>query len=48
MVPLLFIGTAFGGAAMYLLDPQQGRRRRALLRDRAVKAQSNGAGSLHV
>ncbi|MDB5927497.1 MAG: hypothetical protein JWN13_6433 [Betaproteobacteria bacterium] len=41
MVPLLFIGTAFGGAAMYLLDPQQGRRRRALLRDRAVKAQSN-------
>ncbi|MGZ5089715.1 MAG: SRPBCC family protein [Burkholderiales bacterium] len=41
MVPLLFIGTALGGAAMYLFDPQQGRRRRALLRDQAVKAQSN-------
>ena len=41
MVPLLFIGTALGGAAMYLLDPQQGRRRRALLRDQVLKTQSN-------
>jgi len=40
MVPLL-IGAAVGGAAMYLLDPEHGRRRRALLRDQAVRAQSN-------
>jgi uncharacterized membrane protein len=40
MNPLL-IGAAVGSAAMYLLDPQHGRRRRALLRDQAVKAQSN-------
>lgn len=37
----LLISAAVGGAAMYLLDPEHGRRRRALLRDQAVKAQSN-------
>jgi hypothetical protein len=40
MNPLL-IGAAVGGAAMYLLDPEHGRRRRALLRDQAVRAQSD-------
>jgi uncharacterized membrane protein len=35
ILPLL--GAAAGGAAMYLLDPDRGRRRRALLRDQAVK-----------
>lgn len=37
MAPLLLIGAALGGAAMYLFDPDRGRRRRALLRDQAVK-----------
>src|SRR5689334_24888999 len=40
MFPLM-IGAAFGGAAMYLFDPEQGRRRRARLRDQAAKAQSD-------
>ncbi|HZN26882.1 MAG TPA: SRPBCC family protein [Burkholderiales bacterium] len=38
MAPLLFIGAALGGAAMYFFDPEKGRRRRALVRDQAVKA----------
>ncbi len=29
-------GAAFGGAVMYALDPQMGRRRRALARDQVV------------
>ena len=41
MAPLLLFGAALGGAAMYLLDPDRGRRRRALLRDQAVKATNN-------
>lgn len=41
MAPLLLIGAALGGAAMYLLDPDKGRRRRALIRDQGVKAMSN-------
>ncbi len=41
MTPLLFIGAAIGGAAMYYFDPDRGRRRRALVRDQAVRAQSN-------
>jgi gas vesicle protein len=40
MAPLLLVGAAFGGAAMYLFDPDRGRRRRALIRDQAVKAQT--------
>jgi uncharacterized membrane protein len=50
MAPLLLIGGAIGAAAMYLLDPDRGPRRRALLRDQAVKATTNvrdvmGAGA---
>jgi uncharacterized membrane protein len=41
MTPLLFIGAAIGGAAMYFFDPDRGRRRRALVRDQAVRARSN-------
>jgi uncharacterized membrane protein len=36
--PLLLLGAALGGAAMYLFDPEKGRRRRALIRDQATKA----------
>lgn len=38
MGPLLLIGAALGGAAMYFFDPAKGRRRRALVHDQAVKA----------
>ena len=34
----LLAGIGIGAAAMYLLDPDQGRRRRALLRDQLIKA----------
>lgn len=34
----LLIGLGLGAAAMYVLDPQAGRRRRGLLRDQAVAA----------
>jgi osmotically-inducible protein OsmY len=38
MRPFAILLSALGGAAlMYLLDPDQGRRRRALLRDQLVK-----------
>jgi len=37
MSPLLF-GAALGGAAMYFFDPDRGRRRRALVRDKTVSA----------
>ncbi|HEX2830815.1 MAG TPA: BON domain-containing protein [Burkholderiales bacterium] len=40
MGPLLLIGAALGGAAMYLFDPQQGRRRRARIMDKGVRAQT--------
>jgi hypothetical protein len=33
-----FLLLGLGAAAMYLLDPEQGRRRRALARDKLVKA----------
>ncbi len=34
----IFLGGALGALAMYFLDPQQGRRRRARTRDKAVHA----------
>jgi uncharacterized membrane protein len=40
MAPLL-IGAALGGVAMYLFDPEKGRRRRALIRDQAVKTSND-------
>jgi len=41
MAPLIVIGAALGGAAMYFFDPDKGRRRRALVRDQAVKASTD-------
>lgn len=35
---MLLIGAALGAGAIYLLDPQSGRRRRALVRDKLVRA----------
>lgn len=40
MAPLILIGAALGSAAMFFFDPQQGRRRRALVRDKVVKAET--------
>ena len=37
MSPFL-LGAALGGAAMYFFDPDRGRRRRALVRDKTVSA----------
>ena len=39
--PLLLLGAALGSAAMYLFDPDKGRRRRALIKDRASKASND-------
>lgn len=41
MAPLLLFGAAVGGVAMYFFDPDKGRRRRALVRDRAVKVSTD-------
>jgi uncharacterized membrane protein len=41
MARLTLNGVLFGAAAMYLFDPDRGRRRRALLRDQFIKAASN-------
>jgi hypothetical protein len=37
-MPRLLIGVALGAAGAFMLDPQQGARRRALVRDKAVHA----------
>jgi len=44
----LFWGIAFGAASAYMLDPQQGRRRRELLRARLARGvrDSGGTGGL--
>jgi gas vesicle protein len=39
----LVIGAIIGSAVMYLLDPRQGNRRRALARDRANRFMNRGA-----
>lgn len=41
--PELLIGAGLGASLVYLLDPQRGGRRRAMLRDSAVSAMHTGA-----
>lgn len=36
MIPAFLIGLGLGGALMYVLDPDRGNRRRALVRDQAI------------
>jgi hypothetical protein len=36
-MPPIFLGIVLGAGAAFLLDPQQGRRRRALMRDRMAR-----------
>ncbi len=43
---LLIGGAGVGAALMYLLDPEQGRRRRALVRDQIVKAKNKTADAV--
>ena len=43
---MLLSGAALGASAMYLMDPRTGARRRALLRDRVVRATHKTGGAL--
>ena len=40
MPPLLLIGAALGGAAMYFFDPEKGRQRRARIADKRTHVQA--------
>ncbi|HEY2817870.1 MAG TPA: BON domain-containing protein [Casimicrobiaceae bacterium] len=42
------IGAALGAATMFIFDPNKGRRRRALVRDRARRSLMNAGHLLHV
>jgi hypothetical protein len=42
----VLLGAGVGVALMYLLDPQQGRRRRALLRDKLIKASNDASDAI--
>lgn len=43
---MLLGGLGLGAALMYVLDPERGKRRRALVRDKAVSASKKAGGSL--
>ena len=43
---MLFGGLGLGAALMYVLDPERGRRRRALARDKAVRATRKAGDSI--
>lgn len=41
-MPPIFVAVALGAASAFMLDPQQGRRRRTLLRDRIARGLREG------
>ncbi len=43
---MLLGGLGLGAALMYVLDPERGKRRRAIVRDKAVSASKKAGGSL--
>jgi hypothetical protein len=43
---MLFGGVALGAGLMYILDPDRGRRRRALLRDKLVSASNKASDAV--
>jgi len=45
---MLIGGLGLGAALMYVLDPERGKRRRALVRDRAVRAVNRASDTLGV
>ena len=43
----LLIGAGLGAALMFILDPARGGRRRALVRDKSLKALRRGSEAIH-